>query len=163
MNNSLPDTSLPLNILMGAVEHGSSVVMITSFSEEQDNKKLRIDYVNRAFSALTEYKRSEIYGLDPFDCFRVADPRNERNGFKAALFAGKTLQPELEVLTQGGHRFWVNFLIASFAENGRMYQVWTQQNLTTPQQINLIAEANIEFLSNVFKDSNELVFSLSDN
>ncbi len=163
MNNSLPDTSLPLNILMGAVEHGSSVVMITSFSEEQDNRKLRIDYVNRAFSALTEYKLCEIYGLDPFDCFRVADPRNERNGFKAALFAGKTLQLELEVLTQGGHRFWVNFLIASFAENGRMYQVWTQQNLTTPQQINLIAEANIEFLSNVFKDSNELVFSLSDN
>ena len=110
MNNSLPDTSLPLNILMGAVEHGSSVVMITSFSEDQDIKKLRIDYVNRAFSALTEYKRSEIYGLDPFDCFSVADPRNERNGFKAALFAGKTLQPELEVLTRGGHRFWVNFL-----------------------------------------------------
>jgi PAS domain S-box-containing protein len=163
MNSPFPETTLPLNILMGAVEHGSSVVMITSFSEDQDIKKLRIDYVNRAFSALTEYKRSEIYGLDPFDCFTVADPRNERSGFKAALFAGKTLQPELEVLTQGGHRFWVNFLIASFSENGRMYQVWTQQNLTTPQQINLIAEANIEFLSNVFKESNELVFSLSTN
>jgi len=161
MNNSLPDTSLPLNILMGAVEHASSVVMITSFSEGQDINKLRIDYVNRAFSALTEYKRSEIYGLDPFDCFSVADPRNERNGFKAALFAGKTLQPELEVLTRGGHRFWVNFLIASFTENDRVYQVWTQQNLTNPQQINLIAEGNIEFLSNVFKESNELVFSLS--
>lgn len=161
MNNSLPDTSLPLNILMGAVEYASSVVMITSFSEDEVNKKLRIDYVNRAFSALTEYKRSEIYGLDPFDCFSVADPRNELNGFKAALFAGKTLQPELEVLTRAGHRFWVNFLIASFTENDRVYQVWTQQNLTNPQQINLIAEGNIEFLSNVFKESNELVFSLS--
>jgi PAS domain S-box-containing protein len=148
---------------MGAVEHASSVVMITSFSEDEENKKLRIDYVNRAFSVLTEYKRSLIYGLDPFDCFRVADPRNERNGFKAAIFSRKTLQPELEVLTQGGHRFWVNFLIASFTENDRVYQVWTQQNLTNPQQINLIAEENIEFLSNVFKESNELVFSLSSD
>jgi PAS domain S-box-containing protein len=163
MNNFEMDTALPLNILMGAVEHASSVVMITSFSETDDIKKLRIDYVNRSFCTLTAFKRSDIYGLDPFDCFTVADLRNERTGFKAAIFSGKILQPELEVLTKEGQRFWVNFLIASFPENGRMFQVWTQQNLTNPQQINLIAEANLEFLSNVFKDSNELVFSLSEN
>ena len=161
MSEQDSSSQLPLNILMGAVDHASSVVLISSFSEADVSKRFRIEYVNSAFGHLTGLNRKEVLGKDPLDYFFITDPEFKQAGIRPALSQGRSIQPEFEILSRDGQRFWIQFRIASFTENERSFQVWTQINQVEKSKDVITSIEHRASLKQVFDSSEELVFCLS--
>ncbi|HPH82813.1 MAG TPA: PAS domain S-box protein [Flavobacteriales bacterium] len=154
------ESNLPLSILMGAVEHASSLVLISSFAKNDSNQQLRVDYVNHACVKHTGYNKSQVIGKDPISCFHFTDTERSDSTFRTAVLSGYTLNSELFLQDKNGVIFTIRFRISSFKEYERIYQVWTQQEPAEKANQSIPDSVKRDYLANVFEDSQDLVFCL---
>ncbi len=159
MPSEKPLNIFPSGLLINALAYSSSVGMISSFPTGQA-KQVEIEYVNQAFIDFANSEESEIIGKNPFVIFKTSADSQQLDVFYQALLLGKSIRPEIYLELPSGDSIWIRFIVTSYHENGRSYQLWIQQELSKKKKEELSFEKQKEHLSRLFEDSEEIVFCI---
>ncbi len=149
----------PKNLLKNALDYSPAAGMVSFFSGSEASQ-IQIEYVNGAFTEFLHTDSSEIIGKNPFHIFKTSADNQQLDVFYKALIAGKSIKPEIYLELPSGDTVWIRFMVISYFENGKSYQLWMQQDLSSKKKQEISFEQQKEHLSRLFDDSEELIFCL---
>ena len=126
-----------LRLLESVIKHTNDGVMITEAKENHP-----IVYINEAFTKVTGYTITEIYGKNP-KIFQ--GPKTDKSQFSKMKEAIKNWQPyELTVINykKNGDEYWNNFSISPVMNDKGEYTHWISVERDVTEQIKANEELN---------------------
>jgi PAS domain S-box-containing protein len=128
-------------------DNTSSVIIIT-------DPKLRIQWVNKAFTDVTDYKLEEVFGKDPTF---LHGPETDKKAIKKIyknLLEKKNVSAEILNYSKSGNKYWMQVNVSPFynTDGELVYFISVENDITQLKQ----AEDNIKNSLQKEKELNEL-------